>query len=338
MEEDVTLTTDGISVLVSEDIHRTPKLQVVDVYRYARDASITDSAAITFPPLKNVGELENLPTSTNVLPILELYHRANVFDIVLTDSITKLKCLLSPIYNSMVFKGLISAGAIITVLDWKVWKEGLSLVEGLVVLRRIAIQASPGSTEFDPAQARNIPYYRPPANYAASCSLRGCRSETKPLLGDRAHYLNFFCDDCIVSDKMHPHDISFISHFTDPRPLEIINNPKYPSIRDVCRSFLKKTKNQSSRGGAVVGRIISMSRIQHWPKIGDKRVPWPISFQFQIADDSDKIDVVVWGPACCSFHQSIEVGDIVVIANYRIRQSFPDSSGLEFSINAPNGQ
>jgi hypothetical protein len=171
-------------------------------------------------------------------------------------------------------------------------------------------------------------------NARFGCRLRGKSWSLRPLLGARQHYMHALNDDCVLANGWARRDID-IALDADVAA-DVVDGSGVPTIREVCKSRGRK-RSRNSKHRMMAGRVTWIGRVRHFAKPSDVRKPWPIHYQFGLTDATEHIVVVVWGASCCLYFESIDVGDLVVLRNFRLRPAYPDGvGGLEASINPPD--
>ncbi|XP_059502949.1 RPA-related protein RADX-like [Stegostoma tigrinum] len=68
-------------------------------------------------------------------------------------------------------------------------------------------------------------------------------------------------------------------------------------------------------------RVMYKSRLWHYGTAG-KNIDWPYQAYFEVADSSGMMSVVLWNSLCPKFFRSLEVGTVILIQRYVVKDAF----------------
>ena len=85
----------------------------------------------------------------------------------------------------------------------------------------------------------------------------------------------------------------------------------------------------------LVGRISAKQSLQYFGSRASA-VRYPYKFSFVLEDLSGRLEAVVWQSACAEYWGNLEVGDLIVLSNYRTKRSYNVKDAWELSVNVSN--
>lgn len=247
---------------------------------------------------------------------------SDAFDIVITDGRCKTKCLLSPSLNFLVYQHKLRKNSIvsITACSSLIDEESLEQVP-YVILQGIEILNSAPATTSDPEE--DIPFCE---NATAN------EKQELPLAASRGYYLPLWNDE----------DYSGSKWLRDPELTLTHPITNAITILDLD-SFWKALQRPYP---ALIGRIVSKTRINHYGKSSDDKVRYPYQAYFELEDRTGTVSVCIWNSFCVLLYNYLQVGDIVAILNYRVGRKFAPKSNavyntsdavkIEISVNPSN--
>jgi hypothetical protein len=229
----------------------------------------------------------------------------DLFDVLLLDGDEKtIACSLSPLNFPRVLHGEIHENQIVHVKEYKVLFDELVIGGGSGV---------PVIVSLDP--------FLPPGGDGKMKVMKKIEyTFEKPLWGGRGFYLSISSDDCIVSTHWMAEDISLSN--TCIMALRV--DQYSPTIQEIMNMFyeesLLKKRKRSSDSLPLIGRVLAIGTLNYYGKSQDNH-PYPINFQMIVGDAERSVSVSVWNSACQLYYPSLEIGDIVIIGNYKIKHS-----------------
>ena len=246
----------------------------------------------------------------------------DAFDIVITDGRFKTKCLLSPTLNFLVYDHKLRKNAIVVVTECSALIDEESLEQvPCVILQSLEILNS------TPA---NAPDLDEDIEFCENATANEKREQ--PLVSSRGYYLPLWNDEDYFGSKWH----------SDPDLT--LSNPITSAITILdLDSFWKALPRPFP---ALIGRIVSKSRINHYGKSSDEKRTYPYQAYLELEDRTATVTVCVWDSYCVLLYNYVQVGDIVAILNYRISRKFAarsnavyntsDAVKIEISVNPSN--
>lgn len=286
--------------------------------------------------LKTLAESDELPEAFNVR-VLGIYRYiidksfpivdpdfTDAFDIVITDGRFKTKCLLSPALNFLVYEHKLRKDCFVSITECNclIDEESLEQVPCVILQRIKILNSAPTNTE-DQDPAEEIEFCE---NATAK------EKQELPLAASRGYYLPLWNDE----------DYFGIKWLSDP-DLKL-RNPISNAITIVdLDSFWKALPRPFP---ALIGRIVSKTRIKHYGKSTDEKRRYPFQAYFELEDRTGTVSVCIWDFCCVLLYNYLQVGDTVAILNYRVSRKFAprsnavyntsDAVKIEISVNPSN--
>ncbi len=253
------------------------------------------------------------------------------YDILVSDGETKCMVAVQPQLFAQFNKGLVLPFSYVKFTTWRQWYNDLELVNGSptqVVLVSALEVLQPGyfpgiNGPPQPPQGLGSLLKKP---FSPHCNQLDGQT-ARPLFGSRNYFVNFFSDASVVfpsRDLTAPFDVS----------VEDVSGATF--LGELAQSFLhpKKAKRANPLPTRVYGRVMRKSAVNHYAKAGDEKGAFPMNFSFFIADDSAEVRVVCWNNVCRNVYSSIDIGDVVVIDNFKPKHAFYDQPNKPLN-NAP---
>jgi hypothetical protein len=333
------LTQNGVRTAV-EDVDGDPRpftAQIVSIKRFFSDYTV-DFA------------LQDIP-----------YRRKSLFDIVLSDGSRQSKFLLSPALNDLVHQGQLKPKQIVAVQKYsRRFDEHKHNSAAALVIMALEIQ----------------PHYceailrRKPSQPLKWCIADDEESRLKPSLGSREGYIHNISDDFLSEDprfktapfrshfsclfrykyrtsQLSCHSSSRVHTYRWQRSEDIIlgsqSDAPLPELlpQRVTLAFLSTIFKPRMELPPIAGRVVSKTAPFFFPS-QDKLDPEPCNAYLVIDDGTESVPVVLWYAACRNLYTSIEVGDIILLHNYKAKPLSPfcepycPGASLELSVNSRN--
>lgn len=236
----------------------------------------------------------------------------DVFDIMLSSKFRKMKCVLHPSLNALVYQGIIVSGSAITVKQYLLHNEnGLDPVR---ILKEFSLLEYEGKTVN--ILNKNHNFFN--GNYKRNCGLLSRRGYYLPLWNNEDYYGNTWK---ISKKKMNSYKLESFS--------------KHIKLKDIEKHL--------SSTPAVYGTVVIKSRLTHFAK-SESNSKYPYTFSIEIEDDNCTCSVTFWNKACIDYFLSIEIGQVVILRNYKVKKRYGARSNTvyggsksleyELSINA----
>lgn len=230
---------------------------------------------------------------------------SSIYDITVTDNVSKLKCVLHPTMNELIESGDIRRFGLIIVKNYKLWYDESKPGGGNPFLV-ICETTSLSDIEDDLTQETDLQDLTPKDKLFV------------PIIGERGYYVSLWNNDCFDDN----HESIF------PKKLEIQEERKIIALEqssikiDFVKSFFLNG-NQATvhfQKGVLIGRIIRKSQINHHASINDHHKSFPMNFEMTIASQNATINVVVWNRKCADYYYGLCIGMVVAITNFRVQR------------------
>ncbi|XP_078400947.1 RPA-related protein RADX-like [Cetorhinus maximus] len=92
-------------------------------------------------------------------------------------------------------------------------------------------------------------------------------------------------------------------------------------LRIITLKELENTWRGRLKLAPLLVRIMYKSRLRHYGRAG-KNVDWPYQAYFEVGDCSGMMSVVLWNSLCPRFFRRLEVGTVIVIQQYVVKDAF----------------
>ncbi|ORY04101.1 hypothetical protein K493DRAFT_60962 [Basidiobolus meristosporus CBS 931.73] len=289
------LTENGAGQRASNEPATNIRLQVMRLLRYTIDVR-----ARSF--FENVAQIEDSVV--------------DIFDMVVSDAAHKLKVVLSPELNYLIYQGLICEKAVIEIQDCtlRFRETDLSATE-IIILTKVNILDYQVSKYYKKKGREDIKYLVEASN------------EFLPLTSRRCSYLTPLGDDDFLRDD----------HRWVKQDLSMNNDFRLDHAGVSLADILKGLEKSYTYRPPIVGRIMKKSTVAYYGKPEDVKASYPFQFTISIADDTASVSVVFWNSSCLKYYQSLAVNQIVQITGYKVRRAYEgNASKIELSINPKN--
>lgn len=232
---------------------------------------------------------------------------SDAFDIVISDGRYKTKCLLSTSLNCLVYEHKLRKNSVVTVNECSSLIDEESLEQATyVILQDLEIlDFAPENTEETHGEIEFCDHATPN------------ETQEQPLAASRGYYLPLWNDE----------DYFGVKWFSDPNL-----TPSNP-ITDAITIFDLDSfwKVLSRPFPALIGRIVSKSRLNHYGKATDDKRKYPYQAYIELEDRTGTVSVCVWSSLCVLLYNYLQVGDIVAILNYRVTRKFGQRSNAVYN-------
>ena len=348
---DSSLTQNGVSLLKSRRHTGQPAvtatLRVLSVHRFLVDAqyvNITNIAAPVAPdpdpPSPSLSSqpsqpglpaptsshfhpsLLSPPPSSSPPPLPPLPSSDSGYDVVLGDSERKTKCLLAPSFSSLVERGGLFPGSIVTVYDCvRRFDETVVGGQGFVVIRGMKVRDRGRAVTLDGGGI---------AGDAAEqwASAEGSKErEHRPLLSSRSFYLNLWHDDSL--DLPAPPPLPPAS--TAPLDLDDANLHLITIVGALAGDY--------KGNETLLCRVSGKSRLIRFGKsymtgaltVGGVNAA-PFMFEMLLIDATGCLKAAVWNSLASQMYSHLHVGQVLAISQFRHRHH-ADTDEVELSLN-----
>ncbi|KAJ0407242.1 hypothetical protein P43SY_008017 [Pythium insidiosum] len=287
------------------------------------------------------------PALRRVLPEHVARHLdRDVFDLLVTDGHMKLKCMLSPARNALVWRQRVAAQSILRVRAFDIVHDGaldadtapraFCVLRDLDVLspeerpprarRRVSLGGRPRSSVAPPTAEDD-------ARLAFHSRVHAREHCALPLAGGRLYYLSLLSDDCPLD--WEPASASGLAHcsvsarYVEPWAewsrrrqfcVDVFREGErvLHSLRDAVR-WASAAPRGRGRGRAPAPRLTGVvrykSKLTH---LGDPAVAsaFPFMFHVVLSDREQAIEVAFFGSMAARYVLVVEEGDVVQLEGY----------------------
>lgn len=241
----------------------------------------------------------------------------DIFDVIVSGMSNKMKCLLHPNLNNLVYRGLIATKSFILVKDFDIhYKDTDLMPEKIMILKNIEVLEFQFSGNTQPNRIKVLKNNR----------------KQLPLTTSRNYYLPFYNNEDFYGTNWK----------------EVKRHPLKKVARNDVKSAINIQDLARSGGTArnpVCGTVIAKSKLKHFGKTNDKKGKYPYTFCMEIEQNGWTCCVSFWNNTCLSYFRRINVGDHVLVRNYRYKKRYTqrtntvykgEDSNVELSINPTN--
>ncbi|KAL1918234.1 uncharacterized protein VTP21DRAFT_3500 [Calcarisporiella thermophila] len=243
----------------------------------------------------------------------------NLYDVIVSDGIIKDKVILSPFLNRLIRHGILRIGCNIEVNSYQICEKlGPKNEDTLFMI----VSLSADTSTFDLTSELQIIVELSKIPWISDIAEK---LEYVPLLGERSYLDLWDENDFIREPRWEQNNLLVHTSFQI--------NKDHPCIREILTENYNRSAS-SSIAVPAIGRVVTKSSIKNFGKPEDKNNAFPFQFYIEIADCSANIRVVIWNELVFKTFDSIHVGDVVYIENYRIKRIYGITNDMEFSLNS----
>ncbi|XP_056910792.1 RPA-related protein RADX isoform X3 [Takifugu flavidus] len=228
------------------------------------------------------------------------------YDVTFTDGVWRAKCLLHPGLHDLVHTNTLRTGADVFISQCSYIYNERMLGHGYICIEQLRCQ--PGRSVVLP-QIKDIRSLPVLVKHGMERSVM-LQSDV-PLQVSRKHYLSLWNNDDPEGDIWSP-------GYSSPEPVLDVSK-----ITLLCHleSFFKPTWKSLP----LLVKIIHKSRLRYYGKHGQK-IDFPYQAYFEVADQSGIMSLVLWNELCPEYYQKLNVGTVLYLQNYTLKQSYSNRS------------
>ena len=243
----------------------------------------------------------------------------DLFDLTLKAKLKQVKFLLHPKLSDRIHKRLIDVGSVIKVTDYDVQCDETKMAnESFVILKDFEVVEfqNTGSISLD----------------KISYQMKSPKKDL-PIITARSYYVPLYNDADYYGDQWRK------------VPLPITNLSAQDQSTILTIQQLSTSNPGTYLNKPSHGTVITKSRLTHFAKADDTKSKFPYSFTVEIEHGGLTCCVSFWNTACSRYFTNINVGDNILIRNYRVKKRFGTrsntvyfgrDSNMELSINPYN--
>ncbi|XP_027894505.1 RPA-related protein RADX isoform X3 [Xiphophorus couchianus] len=288
-------------------------LHVVDIRRYSRDPA----SAIYFPQAVLSGE--------------------DLYDVTLTDGDCRLQVTLDPGLNRLVERRVLKPGsalrnaAFIPALSAQL-PECPGASADRDSYRMVSVQVDDEEEEEGVRRSEadwdSLPWFGPSEPAGALLPLRASRSVFLPLWNN-VDYSGEEWTEAPPTDSLEEEE--------DEEEEEEGRQPSV-TVSELRERFLSSHRGVS-RGAIqhqLIVRIINKSHLMYYGRT-DRNCECPYKAVLQACDRTGSVCVVLWNSVCVSWYRRLELGDIISLRRFRVKQHYQaEVDDIEISVNSRN--
>ncbi|XP_035999204.1 RPA-related protein RADX [Fundulus heteroclitus] len=227
------------------------------------------------------------------------------FDVTITDGAWRAKCLLHPSLNHLVHRNALRTGTDVRVSRCSFVYNERRLGHGYICIEELGC-IDEGSRVLPGVDVSSLPLL---VKHGMERSV-ALQSDV-PLQVSRKHYLSLWNND-------DPEGDMWASGCASP-----------DQVLDVSRVAHLVTLESSFRGLwkplPLLVKIIHKARLRYYGKFG-LSIDYPYQAYFEVADQSGTMSLVLWNELCPEYYQRMNVGTVLYLRNYSLKQSYSNRS------------
>uniref|UniRef100_A0A3Q3X8S1 Uncharacterized protein n=1 Tax=Mola mola TaxID=94237 RepID=A0A3Q3X8S1_MOLML len=227
------------------------------------------------------------------------------YDVTLTDGVWRAKCFLHPSLSHLVHSNTLRTGSDISITQCSFVYNERILGHGYICIEKLRVVAESSAVLPRIEHVSSLPML---VKHGMERSV--VLQSDVPLHVSRKHYLSLWNNDDPEGDI-----------WTSGSPSsDTVLDSKITLLRSLESSFRKNLKLFP-----LLVKIIHKSRLRYYGKFG-LRIDYPYQAYFEVADQSGTMSLVLWNELCPEFYQKLNVGTVLYLQNYTLKQSYSNRS------------
>ncbi|KAM9498279.1 RPA-related protein RADX-like isoform 2-T4 [Salvelinus alpinus] len=228
------------------------------------------------------------------------------YDMIVTDGVWQAKCILDCSLNHLIHKNIIRSGIDINITQCSFVYNERRLGQGCVCIEKI----EHGSKESNVLRKIKDLDSLPMISKDGFGNIVALRSDS-PLQVGRKHYLSLWNNEDPEGRLWVP----------DVPPSDVVLDVSKMTLLCDLESLL----GCMFRPLPLIVRVIHKSRLRYYGKPGLK-IYYPYQAYFEVADQSGTMSLVLWNELCPEWYQRLNVGTVLYLQNYTLKQSYQNRS------------
>ncbi|XP_041865133.1 RPA-related protein RADX isoform X2 [Melanotaenia boesemani] len=228
------------------------------------------------------------------------------YDVTITDGVWRAKCFLHPGLNYLVHKNTLKTGSDISVTQCSFVYNERRLGHGYICIEKLGCRDERSDVLPRINNVNSLPIL---VKHGMERSV--VLQSDVPLQISRKHYLSLWNNDDPEGDMW------------------ISTAPPSDTVLDVSKVILLCSLESSLRISwkplPLLVKIIHKSRLRYYGKFGLK-IDYPYQTYFEVADQSGTMSLVLWNELCPEFYKRLNVGTVLYLQNYTLKQSYSNRS------------
>ncbi|XP_041750854.1 RPA-related protein RADX isoform X2 [Coregonus clupeaformis] len=228
------------------------------------------------------------------------------YDMTVTDGVWQAKCILDRSLNNLIHKNIIRSGIDINITQCSFVYNERRLGQGCVCIEKI----EHGSKESNVLRKIKDLDSLPMLSKDGFGNIVALQSDS-PLQVGRKHYLSLWNNEDPEGRVWVP----------DVPPSDVVLDVSKMTL--LCD--LESSLGCMFRPLPLIVRVIHKSRLRYYGKPGLK-IDYPYQAYFEVADQSGTMSLVLWNELCPEWYQRLNVGTVLYLQNYTLKQSYQNRS------------
>ncbi|XP_070699792.1 RPA-related protein RADX [Pempheris klunzingeri] len=228
------------------------------------------------------------------------------YDVTVTDGVWRAKCFVHPSLNQLVHTNTLRTGADISITQCSYVYNERRLGHGYICIEKLTCGAGRSAVLPRVKDVTSLPMLVKHGMERSVVLLSDV-----PLQVSRKHYLSLWNND-------------------DPEgEIWTSGSPSSDTVLDVSKitllCSLESAFKNTWKSLPLLVKIIHKSRLRYYGKFGLK-IDYPYQAYFEVADQSGTMSLVLWNELCPEFYQLLNVGTVLYLQNYTLKQSYSNRS------------
>ncbi|XP_071317465.1 RPA-related protein RADX isoform X2 [Trachinotus anak] len=228
------------------------------------------------------------------------------YDVTITDGVWRAKCFVHPGLNHLVHTNTLRTGTDISITQCSFVYNERRLGHGYICIEELICGAERSAVLPRINDVSSLPML---VKHGMERSV--VLQSDVPLQVSRKHYLSLWNNDDPEGD------------------IWTSGSPSSDTVLDVSRITLLSSLESSFRSSwkslPLLVKIMHKSRLRYYGKFGLK-IDYPYQAYFEVADQSGTMSLVLWNELCPEFYQRLNVGTVLYLQNYTLKQSYSSRS------------
>ncbi|XP_037124875.1 RPA-related protein RADX isoform X1 [Syngnathus acus] len=228
------------------------------------------------------------------------------YDVTVTDGVCRAKCCLHPSLNHLIHTNTLRTGSDIIITQCSFVYNERVLGHRYIGIEKLRCVSGKSALL---SQLRDVSTL--PVLVKSGMERNTLLPSNVPLQLGCKHYLSLW-------DNEQPEGDMWISVPTSHAP---VLDVKRITLIDNLESVFNSTRQPPP----LLVKIIQKSRLRYYGKPGCK-IDFPYQAYFEVADQSGITSLVLWNELCPQFYNSFNVGTVLYIQNYTLKESYSNRS------------
>ncbi|XP_067463817.1 RPA-related protein RADX isoform X1 [Thunnus thynnus] len=228
------------------------------------------------------------------------------YDVTVTDGVWRAKCFIHSSLNHLVHNNTLRTGTDISITQCSFVYNERRLGHGYMCIEKLSCGAQRSEVLSRVKDVSALPLL---VKHGMERSV--LLQSDVPLQVNRKHYLSLWNNDDPEGDMWTS------------------RSPSSDTVLDVSKITLLSSLESSFRNTwkslPLLVKIIQKSRLRYYGKFGLK-IDYPYQAYFEVADQSGTMSLVLWNELCPEFYQRLNVGTVLYLQNYTLKQSYSNRS------------